>query len=248
MPKLIDLTNQRFERLLVIKRDFSKQSRKAMWLCRCDCGQEIVVGGDHLRSGHTKSCGCLQKEKAAIAMKKIQPYVADSIKNDLVGQKYGLLTVIEYSHNKNKRRIWKCQCDCGNIVFVSGSDLVTYHTSSCGCLKTSRGEYAIEKLLTENNIPFTREQTFDKCIDKIKLRFDFYVNNSYLIEFDGRQHFESVEEWGGYSNLEETQKRDAIKNKFCQDNNIPLIRIPHTQLNALTVDDLLLEKTKYRVV
>lgn len=72
MPKLIDLTGKTFERLTVIKRDFSKpNNKKAMWLCKCQCGKEVIVGGDHLRNGHTKSCGCLQKEKAAISIKSI---------------------------------------------------------------------------------------------------------------------------------------------------------------------------------
>lgn len=248
MPPLIDLTNQRFERLLVIQRDFSKNSRKAMWLCRCDCGAEIVVGGDHLRNGHTKSCGCLQKEKSSVIMKTIQPQGVATMLNDLTNKKYGLLSVIEYSHTHNKKRFWKCQCECGNITYVSGSDLTTRHTSSCGCLKSSQGEYKIGKILSENNIPFIKEKTFDGCADKIKLRFDFYVDNSYLIEFDGRQHFESIEEWGGQASLEATQKRDSIKNKFCKDNNIPLIRIPFTKLDNIILDDLLLEKTEYRVV
>ena len=63
---LIDLTNQRFERLLVLERapkDPAKKSRTAKWKCRCDCGTELIVDGSNLRTGHTKSCGCLQKEK-----------------------------------------------------------------------------------------------------------------------------------------------------------------------------------------
>ena len=141
MPPLIDLTGKKFGRLTVIRRDFTKPSRKAMWLCVCDCGKELIVGGDHLRSGHSKSCGCLQKEKAANTMRTVQPQGTATISNDLTGQKYGLLTVLNYSHTSNKKRIWKCQCECGNITYVSGSDLVTRHTSSCGCLRASQGEY-----------------------------------------------------------------------------------------------------------
>lgn len=44
----------------------------------------------------------------------------------------------------------------------------------------------IEKLLNEYNINFIKEKTFKGCVDKIKLRFDFFIDNSYLIEFDGR--------------------------------------------------------------
>lgn len=249
MPKLIDLTGKRFERLIVIERDFSKSTKATMWLCRCDCGKTVIVNGKHLKSGHSKSCGCLQKEKAANTMKKIvQPISIEKIKQDLTNQRFGFLTVIEYSHNKNKKRIWKCQCDCGNITYVSGSDLKTQHTMSCGCFKSSRGEYIINQLLQNANIPFVREQMFDDCLNKKKLRFDFYVNNLYLIEFDGIQHFEPIELWGGDESLIKNQKRDIIKNIYCQNNNIPLIRIPYTKIDTITIEDLLLETTKYRVV
>ena len=84
------------------------------------------------------------------------------------------------------------------------------------------------------------EKTFETCINpktKRLLRFDFYVNNQYLIEFDGIQHFIQSKNW---EPLEDTQYRDNIKNQWCKENNIPLIRIPYTKLNTLTIDDLLL--------
>lgn len=66
MAKLIDLTNQKFGKLTAIKRaeDYIKPSGAKMvrWECKCDCGNTIVVRGDHLRNGTTKSCGCSRKE------------------------------------------------------------------------------------------------------------------------------------------------------------------------------------------
>ena len=59
--KKIDLTGQRFGRLLVIREAGRKNGRVA-WLCRCECGNEIVVSGDNLRREHTQSCGCLSRE------------------------------------------------------------------------------------------------------------------------------------------------------------------------------------------
>ena len=53
-----DLTGQKFEKLLVISREPSKNGR-AMWLCKCDCGNYITAMGKLLRNGHIKSCGCL---------------------------------------------------------------------------------------------------------------------------------------------------------------------------------------------
>lgn len=65
MPKFIDLTGQRFGRLTVLDRAGSSAARYARWRCGCDCGAEKVVDGRHLRSGGTKSCGCLQREETS---------------------------------------------------------------------------------------------------------------------------------------------------------------------------------------
>ena len=65
ISKLIDLTGQKFGKLTVIKRgdDYVRpnKERTVMWLCKCDCGNEVVTRGEHLRKGLTKSCGCIQK-------------------------------------------------------------------------------------------------------------------------------------------------------------------------------------------
>lgn len=63
MPKLRDLTGQRFERLFVVKEQGRNKQGKAMWLCKCDCGNEKVIYSNNLLSGNTLSCGCLHKEK-----------------------------------------------------------------------------------------------------------------------------------------------------------------------------------------
>ncbi len=62
MGNFIDLTNQKFGRLTVIKREENDIRNCAQWLCKCDCGNTIIVSGNHLRTSHTRSCGCLQKE------------------------------------------------------------------------------------------------------------------------------------------------------------------------------------------
>lgn len=67
MAELIDLTGLRFGRLRVVKRATSKGRRGARWHCACDCGGTSVVGASALRSGHTQSCGCLQRERTAAA-------------------------------------------------------------------------------------------------------------------------------------------------------------------------------------
>jgi hypothetical protein len=58
-----NLIGQNFGKLTVISRAGSSAHQKRTWLCLCDCGKQIVVDGGHLKSGHTKSCSCLQKQK-----------------------------------------------------------------------------------------------------------------------------------------------------------------------------------------
>jgi len=62
MSRLIDLTGQKFGRLVVIERAENSAGGRVRWLCKCDCGKQILVCGKELRNGDTKSCGCLKQE------------------------------------------------------------------------------------------------------------------------------------------------------------------------------------------
>lgn len=70
MPRLIDLTGQRFGRLVVVERAENSADGRARWLCRCDCGQSKTVLGEHLKKGRTKSCGCAKSESSSKRFKK----------------------------------------------------------------------------------------------------------------------------------------------------------------------------------
>lgn len=64
MPAKLDLTGQTFNKLTVIKEAPRVASNKSRWYCRCECGNEIAVHTMHLRSGHTKSCGCIPRQNS----------------------------------------------------------------------------------------------------------------------------------------------------------------------------------------
>lgn len=82
MSKLVDLTGKQFDRLTVIKRvpDYiqSNGRKRTMWLCMCECGNYITVDGEHLKSGATKSCGCLQRELTSKRFKRYNKYNLDN--------------------------------------------------------------------------------------------------------------------------------------------------------------------------
>ncbi len=235
-----DLLNQRFGMLTVIDKAPNGSNGGTKWKCRCDCGEIVEVFACHLKSGHTTSCGCLHNKT------KVKP-----------GTIYGKLTVIKQDKNSHIRqngkvdKKWICKCECGKEISIIQYSLTGGHTTSCGCSK-SKGELSIYKLLESRNIFFTQQATFDSCRFKntnALAKFDFYINNEYLVEFDGIQHFECTNYgWNTEEHFEKIQERDTYKNQWCKDNNIPLIRIPYTKLDTLTIEDLILETTQFRVV
>ena len=214
---------------LIIIDEFKKNNRTYCH-CQCSCGKIFSARKDNIKSGHTKSCGCKSSR----------------VGRDLTGEVFNHLTVIEKTDKRNASGsiIWKCKCDCssGAIVEVDANSLIRGKTQSYGCL-TSKGEEKIARLLSEHNIPFEKQKTFDSCRfpkTNYLARFDFYIDNRYLIEFDGIQHSQEVLFFKNNSYLE-IVNRDLFKEDWCKRNNIPLIRISYTQLDSLTIDDLLLE-------
>lgn len=226
MSNLVDLTGQRFNKLKVLKRapvPEGKKSREAWWLCQCDCGNEVVVRGSSLRKGETGSCGCLHKE-----------IVAKTHIKDLVGQRFGKLTVIERnSSDKNGHATWWCHCDCGSIISVLGTNLLKQNTQSCGCIN-SYGEEVIAKILSSQNLSFEREFSFNDLLGDsgFPLRFDFKIDN-ILIEFQGRQHYEAESFYGGIKGLQLQQKYDNMKRQYCKEHGLILIEIPYYDIDKI---------------
>jgi hypothetical protein len=122
----------------------------------------------------------------------------------------------------------------------------TNHLSNQGCptCLESKGEKFVAEILTNNNIAFEREFEFDDCIGITskfckKLPFDFYIPKyNTCIEYDGRQHFEPVY---GQENLEAQKVRDRLKDEYCKENGIKLIRIPYT-IKMSEVESYLLQQ------
>jgi hypothetical protein len=106
------------------------------------------------------------------------------------------------------------------------------HIKGHGCLlcKESKGEREIRVFLEENNIKFEQQFIFNDCRDKNPLPFDFYLPNlNICIEYDGRQHYEVIDRWGGLEGFLDQQKKDKIKNNYCETNKIHLLRISYKE-------------------
>lgn len=129
MGVFVDISGQQHGRLTAIKRveDYvsPKGSHIARWLCKCDCGKEIII----LRNtwNRVQSCGCIRAEKAA-ATTKIKP-----------GQRYGKWAVIksvplDKTYANGLRTGWLCRCDCGTERVVTAKSLTSGESRSCGCV------------------------------------------------------------------------------------------------------------------
>lgn len=246
MSKLIDLTGQDFGYWHVLKRAENDKNGKAQWLCKCTkCNETIKsVSGGHLRGGRSKQCPKCRVKK-----------MIESTIKDEKGKTYGFLYVNRKATEEEKPRTdragvyWNCTCTkCGrkNII-VFGDYLRNGDSKSCGCIN-SFNESKICQMLEALNIKYKQQQKFNDLTSTGRtcdeLMFDIAVYNQetllYLIEYDGVQHFEK----GHFNNsYEQTRKNDIIKNKYCFDNNIPLIRIPYNAKYDL--NDLKLETTKF---
>jgi hypothetical protein len=126
MQKLTDLTGKKFGRWTVLQ-----YVEHGMWKCKCSCGVQLSVYSTNLKSGHSKSCGCLSKE---VHSKLLKGTKAPNFK-DITGQVFSRLTVQKRDiKNKNRCAVWLCLCSCGNTVKAVGKDLRYGHVQSCGCL------------------------------------------------------------------------------------------------------------------
>lgn len=205
-------------------------AHRCFWKCRCVCGNITSASTTDLKTGEVISCGCIKKTNII----------------DLTGQHFDLLEVIgKTDKRRNRSVIWTCRCECGNFTEACSEDLLGdegHRVRSCGCLR-SKGERKIQAILNANNILYEKEKTFDTCHlpdSKKLLRFDFYVNNSFLLEFDGEQHFYYSETgWNTREQYETTHQRDLFKNNWCQENHIPIKRIPYTDYDKITIESIM---------
>ena len=245
---------EKYGRLTILHRDLSRAGEgRVSWVCECECGNQLSVWGKSLKNGNTRSCGCLNNE---LRVERIQKLL-ETQRVDLAGEQSGLLTVIrkatqeEVINRPRQHSYWYCLCECGNHHIVETSDFKRGKVQSCGCMN-SKGEAKITKLLEEYNFQFQKQYGFEDLHNEQGrgYYFDFAVfiegALSYLIEFDGIQHFSREHQFSqNEDTFDRVIARDEKKNKYCVEHNIPLIRIPYTQLDKLSIDDLKLETTKF---
>lgn len=202
MGREINLIGQRFGKLTVIERAPDGRSPSGgsivRWWCLCDCqqGKEkpnfVIKVGTQLRAGHGWSCGCDVQEKRSKSLTK-----------NLVGQRFGRLTVVEYAGTKkygsSSNALWKCICDCQldkpeeerKYCYLTTNELTSGNTQSCGC-------YWREKLMEElhnRKTPNRYDDKNDYYIGYTKKGEEFYVDKN---DFDLIKEYKWFIDENGY--------------------------------------------------
>lgn len=230
-----DLTGQNFGRLIVIERDKNalqkeKEQHQQFFLCKCSCGNIVSISRGNLLRGQ-KSCGCSMHEDSG-----------NTRRIDMIGQHFGSLIVISLNKESTKAKgktYYDCKCEkCGKIRTIQAYDLRSGNTQGCLCERLSHGERKINKLLSEMDIEFIMQFSFPNLINentKAKLKMDFYLPQyNCCIEYQGIQHYEPVQQFGGISEFKHRQYLDDLKRQYCKEHNIKLVEIPYTDYGKLS--------------
>ena len=218
-----DIDGQKFGRLTVMETIWDTNPPTVK--CKCDCGKIIVVRKNDVQSGHTQSCGCLQRDNTSFANYKDRSGEITETGVEFIKPLF-----------KNNKGVWmyECRCPLCNHKFVGlPAKIISQNIKSCGCARMSKGAMKIRDILIDKKINFETEYSFEDLKDKDRLKFDFAIFDqnsklSLLIEYDGKQHDIPVEYFEGYEGYLIRKKHDEMKNDYCIRNHIPLYRIPYS--------------------
>lgn len=218
----VNIEGQKFGRLLVEKFVGQSKDRKALWKCRCDCGNITTVRGKHLRQGKIVSCGCYRRQR-----------VTETFFKDLTGKRFGRLMAKKVSRNDNGCYVWSCQCDCGKIAEVPGNKLTFGHTKSCGCLLSDvcskRMKNICKKQKGKNHPRWNPNLTDEERRERIerkreefresKWRDKVYERDKYICQKCGDNRGGNLNAHHIYSWKEHRKLRYVVSNgiTFCQD-------------------------------
>lgn len=208
---------------------------KSYIMVRCDKGHIYRTRVNTLRSGkRCKTCST-----AINSLRRIIPYEERKKYVESFGYEF-LVSKSEYGKTHEK---YKFKCDKGHTYIASLSDF--QQGCRCPICRTYKGEKVIAQVLDKYSVSYISQYKFDDCIHILKLPFDFYLPKyNVCIEYDGKQHYQYVHTWGGMEEFNKRKIRDSIKNEYCRDNGIELIRIPYYEFE--NIENILLNKLNLR--
>lgn len=171
---------------------------------------------------------------------KYNPYSINNIKQHILIN--NLRCKIISSIYKSANAKLEFMCECGNVYKTPWRSFMTNHNDRCPTCSKKQSKYAriLEDYLIHLNYSYDKEYKYNDCKDINMLSFDFIVfgdNKNILIEVDGETHF--IPAWNGIQGLQKQQKRDRIKDEYCKNHNIKLIRISYKEINNGTYINIL---------
>lgn len=185
--------------------------------CKID-GNEWMAQPTNILSG--KGCPvCAAKRRREASLKTHAQYVEE------LGAVNPNIAVIGRYINARTPILHRCLID-GHEWLADPDKLL--HGHGCPKCNETNGERTVRLWLERHDILYECQKHFDDCRDVLTLPFDFYLPEyNALIEYDGKQHHEPIEYFGGKEAFEYVKRHDEIKNKYCEDNDIRLLRIPY---------------------
>lgn len=230
--------------------------RIRFWNCKCDCGQYSVVNGESLKGGKTLSCGCVRDENIKNAFIKrakngnsIGHYIEDKYKTKDISTvwDFNKNDIDPYGLNRGsiKYVYIKCENDFTHPSYKVQALCFTGIESRCPICNASKGEKVIERFLTNQNIPYLYQKSFDNLlgIGGGLLSYDFYINynnsSRFLLEYQGQYHDGN----GNYyikQNFKKQQEHDRRKHQYAKDHNIELLEIWYWDFD--NIEQILKEK------
>lgn len=146
---------------------------------------------------------------------------------------------LDFEENTHYRRQGlKFRCSCGQEFVTSINSFQNGKTRCAVCAQSiSKYEIIFKSFLEKEQIDFIYQYSLNQCRDILPLPFDFYIKKyDCLVEIDGEGHyypchFNRISYEQAVETFNTTKRHDIIKDKFCQDNNIPLLRIPYWEFN-----------------
>lgn len=169
-----------------------------------------------------RGCGCSKCGSEKIRNKLIKTHEQYVSELEIANPN---IVVIDKYVGTNTPILHKCLLD-NNEWYASPANIL--YGYGCPKCNESSGERQIRQWLEKRNIVYVFQKTFDNCRDIRLLPFDFYLPDfNTIIEYDHKQHYEPIEHFGGKESFERTVKHDNIKNEYCKNNGISLLRIPY---------------------
>ena len=243
-PDLVEkVINSKNNNVLLNKNEYIGSAISNLKVCCGTCGNIFTTALSGYKDKKYICPKCISDD-----IKQRSKLSQDSVKNEINSINNNILLNKEEYLNITSVNL-KIKCGHCNNIFITS--LASYRRGKIMCdscsSKESKHERIIREFLEENNISFEQQKRFDDCRDNQPLPFDFYLPNfNTIIEYDGEGHYLEKFYSSRFDNpigaLKHTQYHDEIKNNYCKENNINLLRIPYWE--GANIKEIIKEKLK----